>query len=123
MLHVASFVLPVLALLTAPAIQPEVNASLEWESEPTQVWITPTETDWAKPLHPTPISTQMLIDTYEPPPRAEWCSEQGQPMYQPSPIECADYDVDLESWMLYFVGVEDPAQLPQYHYPPTFCGC
>lgn len=121
--HLASLTLPLLALLGASPAQPEVQADLTWDDQPTQIWITPTETNWAKPLHPTPISTQQLIDTYAPPPRAAWCSDQGQPIFQPTPLECADYDVDLELWMLDFVGVDDPALLPQYSYPPTFCGC
>ena len=123
MFHIASLVLPVLSLLAPPNAQPEVDAVLGWEAEAQHVWIVPTETDGAKPLHPTPISTHMLIETYEPPPRAAWCAEDGQQLYQPNPIECAEYDVDLEAWMLYFTDVQDPALLPQYDYPPTFCGC
>lgn len=120
-IQLVTILLPITALLTAAAPGPQAESAIGgWETWP-NAWITPAEVDWARPLHPTPISASEMTATYDHPPRAAWCSPQG-PVAQPTQLDCAAYDDDLEAWMLDFTSTNDPSDLPQYAYPPTYCG-
>jgi len=121
LIQLATILLPFAALLTAAAPVQETQSAIGgWEEWP-NAWINPAEVDWAHPLHPTPISKRQMTETYDYPPRAAWCSPQG-PIAQPTALDCAAYDDALEGWMLDFTDTADPADLPQYTYPPTYCG-
>lgn len=111
--------LPIASFSTA-ALAPLAESAIEDVGWPTHVWIQP-ELDWAQPLHPGPISKREIAALYDHPPRAAWCSPDG-PTYQPTSAECDAYDDALEAWMLDFTDTTDPADLPQYTYPPTYCG-
>lgn len=103
-------------------VQPPTEGAIGgWGGEPELVWLDPEETAWAQPLHPTQITVADMVATYEPPPRAAWCDGSGM-VEQPSVEQCDTYDLDLESWMLYFTGANDPSALPDYSYPYTYCG-
>ncbi len=109
-----------LASLTSSTLAPLAESTIVTDKWPTGVWIQ-TEVEWAQPLHPGPISKKEITELYDHPPRAEWCSPQG-PMFQPTQAECDAYDDALEAWMFDFTDTADPADLPQYTYPPTYCG-
>lgn len=108
------------AALACLAAVPALALAGSWTSEPEFVWLQD-ELQWSQPLHPQGLDIVQIEALYDPPPRAAWCGPEGQ-VRAPDPGECAAYDAALESWMLVFTDQNDPAGLPPYDAPPTWCG-
>lgn len=106
----------ILAVLAIPA----VAFGSTWEQMPQNVWLGE-ELLWAENTQTGNLTQSEIEAQFEAPPRAEWCGPEGL-QYTPSTAQCDDYDDDLEGWMLDFVGVNDPATLPAYSEPATYCG-
>ncbi|MFK7926729.1 MAG: hypothetical protein AB8H79_00960 [Myxococcota bacterium] len=107
------------ALLAVLAI-PAVAFGTTWGSLPTSVWL-PQELNWAANVQIANLTIEEIEDDFAPPPRAGWCSAAGLE-YTPNATECDDYDDALEAWMLDFTDTSEPANLPTYWVPSTYCG-
>lgn len=106
------------ALLTSMLL-PALAYANGWTEVPVGVW-TNTEALWVKTFDAN-VDVEDLMDEELPPPRAEWCGTAGM-LYQPTAVECREFDLDVEDWMLDYTGVTDVDDLPSYIDPPSYCG-